>query len=233
MAVMGPLDHTGLLKSVACFADLDTRVLAEMAPRVRSKSYAPGATVFAEGDPCRDLYILAAGRVKFSRISVDGREQILRVFEHVGDTFCLASAFSTGTHIVTGTAASATHLLLLDLDLVRQIAGTHPAVGLKLVSAAGEHLKHLVELADDLALKSATSRLAKHLHASASSRGPDGKRLPRGDYREEELAALLGTVRVNVSRTLANLARDGAIALEREAIVILDMEKLRRLAGEN
>jgi CRP-like cAMP-binding protein len=229
---MSPTNRIQLLNSVALFGGLEAPMLAELAPRLRPKSYAGGASVFVEGEPCRDLYILAEGRVKFSRMNVDGREQILKIFDRMGDTFCLASAFSTGTHIVTGTAATATNLLLLNLDVIREFVRHQPAVGLKLASIAGEHLRHLVDLADDLALKSATTRLAKHLHEAAMAQGAAGSgvRLRREDYREEELAARLGTVRVNVSRILANLVRGGAIALERDAIVVRDMESLRRIA---
>jgi len=46
-----------------------------------------GEKVFTEGDPCRDPYILVAGRVKRYRASADGREQILRIFERPGDMF--------------------------------------------------------------------------------------------------------------------------------------------------
>jgi CRP-like cAMP-binding protein len=229
---MTAADRIALLRSVGIFADLDAFMLDEVARDTRSRTCAAGAAVFSEGERCRHLHILASGRVKFSRINADGREQVLRVFERAGDLFCLASAFgSAGAHIVTGTAAAPSELLLLDLDLLRDLAGRHPSVGLKLMGAAGEHLRHLVDLAGDLALKSATSRLAKHLLVAAeSAAGSAGARLRRQNFRQDELAAALGTVRVNVSRGLANLARAGAITLERDVIVIKDLNILRRMA---
>jgi CRP-like cAMP-binding protein len=106
-------------------------------------------------------------------------------------------------------------------------------VGLKLVNVAGEHMAHLVELADDLALKTATERLAKHLHelAQAEGRAKSGEvELSRDRLPEEELAAMLGTVRVHVSRGLAHLARSGAIEVHRGFIRIRDLPLLKRIA---
>ena len=54
--------------------------------------------VFTEGEPCRSLYILESGRVKCYRANAAGRDQILKVFDRRGDTFCLTSAFNAGTH---------------------------------------------------------------------------------------------------------------------------------------
>lgn len=229
---MTAADRIALLRSVVIFGNLDASSLDEVARHPKSRTFAAGATVFSEGERCRHLHILASGRVKFSRINADGREQVLRVFEQPGDLFCLASAFgSAGAHIVTDTAAAPTELLLLDLGLLRDLAGQHPSVGLKLMGAAGEHLRHLVDLAGDLALKSATGRLAKLLLVAAESAAGSGSaRLRRQDYRQDELAAALGTVRVNVSRGFANLARAGAITLERDVIVIKDLNILRRIA---
>ena len=208
-------------------------MLATVADRCRPKLLREGQFVFAEGDPCRDLYILAAGSVKFYRASAEGREQTLKLFERPGDTFCIPSAFSTGRHIVTAKAVTDTRLYLLDVATVNRLAQAHPSVALKLVATAGEHMKDLVGLAEDLSLKTATARLAKFLCEQAA--GEDAQksreiRLRRDRLPEEELASRLGTVRVHVSRSLMNLARAGAIDLDREFIRIRDLTLLKRIA---
>src|SRR5712691_2001881 len=93
-----------LLKTVPFFAELDAPVLETIAARCRSKPLQAGQPVFMEGDPCKHLYILESGCVKFYRASAEGREQILKVFDRPGDSFCIPSAFRTGRHIVSGRA---------------------------------------------------------------------------------------------------------------------------------
>ena len=157
----------------------------------------------------------------------------MKIFDLPGDTFCIASAFTTGRHIVSARAATETRFYLLDMRTMNRLVAEHPSMGRKLLATAGEHMTHLVALAEDLALKTATGRLAKHLHELATSRSTakgEEIRLSRDRLPEEELASMLGTVRVHVSRGFANLARAGAIDLERGAIRIRDMAVLRRIS---
>lgn len=92
------------LATLPCFGGLDDATIKRIAPRCRTMSRLVGETLFTERDPCRDLYVLAAGRVKCYRASPEGREQILKIFEQPGDMFCTTSAFSTGAHIVSAEA---------------------------------------------------------------------------------------------------------------------------------
>jgi CRP-like cAMP-binding protein len=93
-------------------------------------------------------------------------------------------------------------------------------------------MTHLVGLADDLSLKTATERLAKHLYELAVAEGA-GKgvevRIARDRLRAEELASKLGMVRVHISRSLTALAAAGAIEVDRRFIRIRDLAALRRL----
>jgi CRP-like cAMP-binding protein len=50
--------------------------------------------------------------------------------------------------------------------------------------------------------------------------------LPRATLREDDIAAMVGTVRVHVSRSLKTLAAMGAITVDRNTICIKDLEAL-------
>jgi CRP-like cAMP-binding protein len=218
-----------LIAAASQFADLEPNVLKSIAARCQPKALDAGQAVFVEGDPCRNLFILESGRVKFFRVNAEGREQILKIFERPGDIFCIASAFSTRRHIVSAAALAGTRLQLLDMDAMNQIVQEHPSVGIKMVRTAGEHLTYLVTLADDLSLKSATGRLAKHIYELAVAEGSAKDiRIPRERLRAEDLAALLGTVRVHISRSLTSLEGAGAIKLDRQFVRVRDLEILKQ-----
>jgi CRP/FNR family transcriptional regulator, dissimilatory nitrate respiration regulator len=209
------------------FANVDVATVKEIASRCRHRSRKPGEDLFLEGDPCRDLYILVAGRVKCFRTNPEGREQILKVFEQPGDIFCATSAFSTGSHIVSAHAMSDVRLYVIDVDTIKRVALDHPALVLALMTATGDQMRSLVTLADDLSLKTATARVAKLLWERARAEGGNKPvRLRRADLREEQIAALVGTVRVHVSRSLKALATMGAITLDRDTIRITDANAL-------
>ena len=220
-----------LLAASSQFADLDPLALRTVAAGCRSKIFPADQMVFMEGDPCRSLYILESGRVNFFRANAEGREQVLKVFERPGDMFCIASAFNTKIHIVSAKTVTETRLHLLDMEAVNSLAREHPSVGLKIVGMAGEQMTHLVGLADDLSLKTAAGRLAKYLYELAVAQGA-GKgvevRIPRDRLRAEELASMLGTVRVHISRSLTGLAAAGAIEVDRRFIRVRDLAILKR-----
>lgn len=181
---------------------------------------------------CRDLYILVAGRVKCFLASAEGREQILKIFERPGDMFCVTSAFSTGSHIVSAEAMNDVSLYVIDIETMKRVALEQPSVGLAVVTAAGDQMRSLVSLADDLALKTATTRVAKLLWERARAEGGrEGKdvRLRRAELREDDIAAMVGTVRVHVSRSLKALAAMGALTLARDTIVVRDLKALEGL----
>jgi CRP-like cAMP-binding protein len=227
-------DTIRFLRALPGLTAVNATAIGKIAARCRPMSRRPGQSLFIEGDPCRDLYILAAGRVKCYRANAEGREQILRIFERPGDIFCTTSAFSTGSYIVTAEAMSETALHVIDVGTMTSVALEQPAVALALVTAAGEQMRSLVGLAEDLSLKTATARVAKLLCERArAAGGPGGKdvRLRRDGLREEQIASMVGTVRVHVSRSLKALARMGAITLDREAIRISDVRVLERLSA--
>jgi CRP-like cAMP-binding protein len=208
---------------------LTSAAMKTIASRCRPRSRQTGESLFLEGEPCRDLYVLVAGRVKCFRASPEGREQILKIFERPGEIFCATSAFSTGSHIVTAEAMSEVSLYVIDVDTMKRVALEQPAVALALVTATGEQMRSLVSLADDLSLKTATTRVAKLLWERARAQGGrTGKevRLPRASLREDDIAAMVGTVRVHVSRSLKALATMGAIAVDRDIICVKDLEAL-------
>jgi CRP-like cAMP-binding protein len=220
-------DASSFLSTHAPFAAVDATTRKRLAARCQLLSRTSGETLFVEGDPCRHLYILIAGRVKCVRANVEGREQILRVFDRLGDIFCATSAFSTGSHIVTVQAMTDTRLFVIDVDTIKSVALDHPALALALMTTTGEQMRSLVALADDLSLKTATARVAKLLWERARAEGAQkAVRLRRADLREEEIAALVGTVRVHVSRSLKALATMGAITLDRDSIRVNDITAL-------
>jgi CRP-like cAMP-binding protein len=219
-------DAISFLATHGPFAVVDATTRKLLATRCRSVSRAPGAILFAEGDACRDLYILVAGRVKCVRVNPEGREQILKVFEHPGDIFCATSAFTTGSHIVTAQAMTDVLLYAVSVETIKRVALNQPALALGLMTTTGDQMRSLVALADDLALKSATARVAKLLSERARAKGGDKPVLPRTSLREDDIAAMVGTVRVHVSRSLKALAAMGSITLDRDAIRINDVESL-------
>jgi CRP-like cAMP-binding protein len=102
-----------ILSRIPIFRLLDEKDLAELAPKLRRLSFAPGEHILRQGDPGDSMYFVVAGRVDISFRSPDGAEKDLATFE-TGDFFGEASLLTGETRTATATAAS--HVICYRLD---------------------------------------------------------------------------------------------------------------------
>ena len=221
-----------MLKRARIFAGLsdeDRAVLAAVAVRRR---YRPGESIFAEGDPAAGFYVVAKGQVKVFKLAPDGKEQIIRIVSP-GEQFAEAAALSGGAYPAYAEARRDSELVFFDAERFRKLIAANPQLALNMIGALCGLLRGLVDMVEELALKDVSARLAKYLldlslRARKEGGTGDTVELP---IKKTELAARLGTVGETLSRTLAKLARAGAISVRGSTIRLLDREALVETAA--
>jgi CRP/FNR family transcriptional regulator, cyclic AMP receptor protein len=187
-------------------------------------SRSAGAIIQLEGDPAEAMYLVAAGRVKISRIGASGREQVLNSIGP-GGHFNTVPIFDGGSCPANAEALTDVLLLALPSAAVLGVVDGHPELARALLREFTGRLRHLVDLVDTLALHTVQGRLAGLLldQALAAERGEQVAALTQAD-----MASQLGTVREMVSRTLRSFEALGLIHMERGTIVLLDRAGLER-----
>ncbi|MBL8059030.1 MAG: Crp/Fnr family transcriptional regulator [Anaerolineales bacterium] len=208
------------------FAGLPELALAELASQASWREYGPGEMIFLEGEPAAGLYVLQGGWLKIVKVSLDGREQVLRYLEP-GEAFNALALFADQPNPATAIALEPAGVWLLRRETVLGLLRQRPDFAERLLAAMAGHLVALVKLVEDLSLRSVTARLARRLLEQAEG---EVLRRPRW-YTQAELAAQLGTVPDVVQRALNSLAAGGVITVERHQILIRDRAALERLAG--
>jgi CRP-like cAMP-binding protein len=185
-----------------------------------------GQLITIENTPAEAMYLIVEGRVKISRYSPEGREQIMYTAE-TGGHFNTVPVFDDRPCPATTEALVPTTLLVLYRDDVRALIERYPEIATALLTEFATRLRHLVGLVEDLALHTVHGRLAKLLlqQAEAAERGA-----ARPPMTQAEMAAHLGTVREMIGRTLKSFELAGLIELDRGAIRILDRQALRERA---
>ena len=211
-----------LLRQVRYFAKLSPEAIDALAAAANRLSYAPGKTVFLEGDPTAGLFVLEEGVVKISRVTVEGREHILHLVEP-GDTFNHVSVMDGGPNPATAAAYTAIVAWRIDRSDLQRIALRYPDVVWALVEDLAARARYLVGVVEDLSMRSVRGRLARLLLEEVE--GTEQRTVPRM-MTQEDMAARLGTVREMVGRTLRSMAASGLIEFDRHRIVILDPERL-------
>jgi CRP/FNR family cyclic AMP-dependent transcriptional regulator len=220
----GPDDLTLLLGSVPYFAHLDAATLSAVARGAARRDYDKGEMVFLEGDPCAGLCVVEKGRVRLLRLSVDGREQVVKLVRP-GEFFNEVAVLDGGPNPVSAMAAMETILWVIDRATMLQLLEEHPDLAAAVIENLASRARHLLALVEDLSLRTVSARLAKLLLAQEGGRAEAPRRLT-----QQEMAAQVGTVREMVSRVLRRFEEEGLIRFDRHRIMILDRQGLEEEA---
>ena len=190
-----------------------------------------GDELFHEGDPGDRLYVITEGKVKLGRTSSDGRENLLAILGP-GEMFGELSLFDPGPRTATATAVAETQMVGLTNDQLHSYVARHPNVALTLLAALARRLRRTNESVADLVFTDVPGRVAKALLELSGRFGrpvEDGV-LVAHDLTQEELAQLVGASRETVNKALADFATRGWIKLEARAVLLIDLDRLRRRA---
>ena len=209
------------------FAGVETSRLAGYAQLFSKKSYIKGQTIVSEGDDQRNLHFVNSGAVKVFKTSSEGKEQIIKIVRP-GESFNDLSVFGSGNSPYSAQSLGNVIIFLIHKNDLMPLMEKNWKIAQNALEILSGQARALLTLVEDLSFKNVTGRVAKILLQNANP-GPDGyQRLT-----QYEMAAMAGTAREVVGRSLKMLEENGTISLERHRIVIKDKDYLGRIAGLN
>jgi CRP/FNR family transcriptional regulator len=209
------------------FAGLDDAGLRALAKVSLLREYAEGEYLFQQDEPATGFHVLIDGAVNVQRVGVDGRQQVLHVFEGGGAPCGEVAVFEGTTYPAAAVATAPTRTRYLPRDEFIGVVRQHPEILLKMLATLSRRLRRFVGLIDDLALKDVSARLARHLLELAEVAGGDQIEL---ETTKVVLASRLGTVAETLSRTLRKMQRKKLIVVDGRRITILDEDGLQDIA---
>jgi len=223
-------DFVAVLAGTALLSGLSQDELRTLASRTARKLFKSGELLFAEGEPCHGLHIVASGKVRIFKASANGREQVLAVNEP-GETVAELPVFDGGPYPASAVAIEETQIAFISQRDFQGYCLEHPQVALKVLSVAGARLRRLVGIIEELSFSTIRQRLVSTLLKLAQEQGVKGEggiefQLPAS---HQELANQLGTVRELISRNLMRLQAEGLLEVEARRIVVKDMKGLSAL----
>lgn len=223
-------DLISVLEQAALLSSLSREEVHTLAARTVRKLFSTGELLFSEGEPCRGLYIIARGKVRIFKTSVNGREQVLGV-NTPGESVAELPVFDGGTYPASAIATEETEVAFISQRDFHAYCLEHPEVALKVLSVVGARLRRLVGIIEELSFTTIRQRLIAMLVKLAQS---DGKQTDRGieiqlPATHQELANQLGTVRELISRNLMRLQAEGLLDVDARQIIVRDLKGLSSL----
>jgi CRP-like cAMP-binding protein len=216
-----------VLRENPYFSSLPSGEARELVARLRERHYRPGDVIFRKGDRCEGLFIVLSGCVRTSITSMDGREQVLKVFGP-GRTFADIPVFDDEPLPADAVAVTDSTVAILSQPDVLNLLRRHPDVGLDVIRLFASRLRAYKLVVEDLSLRDVVGRVARLLRDRARGQATlvEDSACMSLRYTQSEIAALVGSVREVVQRALKTLEHAGVIQMARGRIRITDVEAL-------
>ena len=212
------------LRSLPYFATLSAKEIERIEKEIMELSFPKRGVLFLEGEPCKGLYVVRSGRVRVFKSSPEGREQVLFI-AGPGDSINDVPVFDGGSNPASGASIEPATVCLIPKETLISLMADCPTA-LAIIEVFAARLRHLTTLVEDLSFRSVVSRLAKILLDLAVVEGSPS---PIQRLTQDEMAAMVGTVRDVISRALRSLDKEGAIKIEGQRILIIDPNMLKKM----
>jgi CRP-like cAMP-binding protein len=224
-----------LLARCPLFAGVLPDDLRDVARHLRRRRFRRGEVIFHQGDPGDALHIVASGSVKIVLPSAEGEEAIIATV-HAGDFFGELALLDGAPRSATAAAVEVTETLSLPRETFLEEIGRSASLRDVLLRSLAGELRRLTGHVEELHFLDLAGRLASRLLSLAREAEPGPQPTPQGTleatldwpFTQSDLAAMIGATRQSVNRLLSDLVERGLIRIDRDTLVITDLERLER-----
>jgi CRP/FNR family transcriptional regulator len=186
-----------------------------------------GEMIFSEGHEADGFYIVARGRVKIYKVSVDGKEQILHIFGPC-EPFGEVPVFSGQHFPAYAQALVKSQLLFFPRSAFVELVTANPSLAMNMLAVLSMRLRQFTVQVENLSLKEVPGRLAAYLLYLAEEQG--SQESVTLSIPKVQVASLLGTIPETLSRIFAKMSSQDLIEVQDRNIKLLNPSALRDLA---
>ena len=227
-------EKVGLLSEVALFAGLSEADMQAIGHATTMTHCVRGQQILAPDDPPDRIHIIKKGRVRVYRMSPDGKQLTLDIYEKgtiLGDMNLL------GQDRVPEAYAEAINdgvICTISPDELRRLIERFPIVGVNVIRHLSRRLKSAERELEAMAYQRVDQRLAHKLLDLCQRFGVVTERgtLIQARLTQQELAEMVGTTRETLAHTLGDFKRRGLLDSTNHQVTILDAERLLDIADE-
>jgi CRP/FNR family cyclic AMP-dependent transcriptional regulator len=219
------------LEQCALFAHVEPAGLGILAGAMTRRRFRRNEVIFHQGDPGDSLHVVATGAVKIVLPSPDGEEAIIATLRP-GDFFGELALLDGAPHSATATAVEPVETLSLARAPFQQLLDEDRGLRTALLSGLAAELRRLTGQVEELHFLDLAGRLAMRLVRLSRDRDPDANGQVRLDwpFTQSDLAAMIGGTRQSVNKLLSRLEEDELVLIERDTLVIHDLNALEERA---
>jgi CRP-like cAMP-binding protein len=205
----------------------------ELTARARTRRWPAGASLFLEGEQSSTVVVIASGRVKVFSLTEEGEEVVLAV-RGPGAVLGELSAIDGRPRSASVAALEPVVALVMTVDAFHDFLDTHAAAAVALLHLVVDRLRDSDLKRTEFAAYDAPARVAQRILELAERFGEpeaNGTRITVA-LSQDELAGWVGASREAVAKALRTLREHGQLTTGRRTMTVLDLDGLRRRAGQ-
>jgi CRP-like cAMP-binding protein len=193
-----------------------------------------GGFFFHQGDPAKVLYVLVEGRVKFTQVTADGQQVLLRAIGG-GEPFGAVAALGDAHHPASGQAVGRCVALGWESEVIGELMVRYPRLALNALRFLAGRVEEFQDRYRELSTERVERRVA---HALLRLARQVGRHVEEGvlidlAVSRQDLAEMTGTTLYTASRILSAWEGQGLVKSGRARLLIRDMERLRGIAEDD
>lgn len=220
------LKKSEIIRGCGLFGGLSEVSLTKVTDIARVVRFKRGDIILRDGDDCPGIYVVGEGTVRVFKIAPSGKEHVLH-FAYPGTTIAEAAAIGRFSCPAYAEACQDTVCALIPIEGFQQIVTQDHDFCIEMMTGMSRWIRVLVGLLEDLVLRDATARVARHLIESDDTGGAGEFTLP---MRKKDLASHLNLTSETLSRTLHRLAECDLIETRDRRIRIVALAELQDVA---
>ncbi len=194
----------------------------------------PGQSIFLQGAKHEHSYIIKKGTVRTYYVADSGREITLGHWSE-GDLVGGPLVFGGGYHVWSAVATKPSEVLAITGPALRDFATLHAQVYPWIVDVLSFKLRWLSILFQIHGTEHVQERLIKLLIMLGDLFGNFGPHGTVIEHRisQQDLAALIGASRQWTNKTMTHLKKIGLVTTRDRRIILLDVNRLKAMIGDN
>ncbi len=224
--------ETGSLSNIELLSELKPAELKKIEKQVVFKQFTAQEQIIDRQSESSDVFFVVEGDVRVVNYSLSGREITLDDLP-LGGYFGELAAIDSEPRSASVMALTDCLVAALPQEQFLDLLEKHPPVALKVMKS----LTGIIRTATDRIMDLSTLAANNRVHA-------DLLRMARDHMDDENIAAIspipthsdiasrASTTRETVARVLSELAKNGVVERQKEALVVLDVEQLSDMVEE-
>lgn len=228
---MSETSHT--LGGIPLLQSLDPAARQSLEQRCRWRRYGRHDEIIGRESDSRDVYFIISGRVRVVNHSLSGREIAFHEMD-AGNYFGELAAIDGRPRSATVIALNDALLAAVSPDTFINLLHDHPDMAIEVLRELAQFVRVSTDRIMELSTLGAHNRVHSEILRAARALAPEAENTARISPIpvHADIASWVSTTRETVARVLSDLAKQGLVLREKNALVVTDLDQLETLVND-